>query len=85
MPKTVFPQRVDSGCSAFAITPNDSTDLSQPIRGLYVGATGNVVVIFEGDTANVTLTGVAGGIVHPFAIKRVLATGTTATGLVGVL
>lgn len=85
MPKTVFPQRVDSGCSAFVITPNDSTDLSQPIRGLYVGATGNVVVIFEGDTANVTLTGVAGGIVHPFAIKRVLATGTTATGLVGVL
>lgn len=85
MPTTVFQRRIDSGSSAFAITPNDSSDLAQPIRGLYIGGAGNIVVLFEGDTSPVTLVGLVAGVVHPLAVKKVFATGTTATSIIGVL
>jgi hypothetical protein len=32
----------------------------------------------------VTFTGLAAGVIHPIAAKRVYATGTGATGIVGV-
>jgi hypothetical protein len=67
---------------AFAITPNDSTDLSQDTRGIYVGGDGNLVARING--ADITFTGVKGGAVYPIRVSRVLATGTTATGLVGL-
>jgi len=70
--------------SAEAITPDDNTDLTASTRGLYVGATGDVVVIFERDTVAVTLVGLVGGVVHPLRVRRVLATNTTATGIVGL-
>lgn len=67
-----------------AITPNDSTDLAYPVRGLYVGGTGNVVCISTGgDTA--TYAGVPAGTIIPVAVSRVLATGTTATSIVGMV
>jgi len=66
------------------ITPDDNTDLSASTRGLYVGASGDVTVIMERDTAAITFTALAAGVVHPLRVKRVLATGTTATGIVGV-
>jgi hypothetical protein len=67
-----------------AVTPSDSVDLpnGQP-RGLYVGATGNVVVRDAGGT-NTTLVGLAAGLIHPIAPVRILSTGTTATGIVAV-
>lgn len=61
-----------------AVTPNDSTDLPTPATGgLWVVATGNVVMIVGSTT--VTLTGVAANTRLPFAATRVKATGTTAT------
>ena len=69
--------------NAFAITPHDSNDLSNVTRGLYVGATGDVVVV----TANgdeVTLTALAAGVFHPIRAKQVKSTNTTATNIVGV-
>jgi hypothetical protein len=69
---------------AFSITPHDSNDLAQTTRGLYVGVAGNVRVILAGDTDAVTLTGLAAGMVHPFRVKRVLSTSTTATSIVGL-
>lgn len=68
---------------AFAIAPNDSTDLAIATRGLMVGAAGSVAVVTTGgDTA--TLTNLQPGQQYAIRIQRVLATGTTATGLVGL-
>lgn len=71
---------------AAAFTPSgDVTDLtSGPTRGVYVGASGNLAVIFVGDkdADTVTLVGLAAGIWHPIQVRRILQTGTTATGIV---
>ena len=69
---------------AFAITPSDSTDLATPARSLYVGTAGNLSVILVGDTAAVTFTNVQAGY-HPIRVKRIRATGTTATGIIGLI
>ena len=68
---------------AFTVTPNDSTDLPVPVRSLYVGTGGNVSVVLVGDTAPVVFTNMSAGY-HPLRAKRVRATGTTATGIIGL-
>jgi hypothetical protein len=67
-----------------AITPNDSTDLANVAKAIWVGGAGNVALIAADDSASVTLTGVAAGTVIPIRARRVLATGTTATNLVNL-
>lgn len=74
-----------SAVEAITITPNDATDLSKVTRGLYIGATGNVRVLLYYDTVPVTFVGAVTGSVLPIRVKRVYATGTTATSLVGLL
>ena len=69
---------------AFAITPNDSTDLAEYCRALYVGGAGNVSVLMNGDSTPTVFVNVAAGSLLPLRIKRVRATDTTATNLVGV-
>lgn len=67
----------------FAITPSDAADLSTETRGLWVGGSGDLaVVLAAGD--EVVLAGAVGGSVLPLRVKRVKATGTTATQLVGL-
>ncbi len=70
-----------------AITPNDGTDLpaDEWTRGLYVGVAGDVAVIMVGDTASVVIPALAAGVLHPIRVRRVLATGTTATGIRGFI
>jgi len=69
--------------SAVAITPDNSTDLTNHTRGIYVGATGTLKVdMVTGGT--VTFVDPAAGVVHPLRVKRVYATGTTATGIIGL-
>ena len=70
--------------NAAACTPSDSTDLASPTRGLYVGVTGNVAVIFVGgkDADTVTLVGLAAGVWHPMQVRRVMSTNTTATSII---
>jgi hypothetical protein len=67
-----------------AIVPDDANDLPTSTRGIYVGTTGDVVAILVGDTLATTYTAVPGGSVLPIRAKRVKATGTTATNLVGL-
>jgi len=65
-----------------AITPADS-DLARPIRAFYVGVAGNITLTpVYGDP--VLLTAVSAGAVYPFAAIRISATGTTASGIVGI-
>lgn len=70
--------------SAFVITADDDNDLPYPIRAVYVGTGGDLTVILQDDTAEVTLANVLGGSCLPLQIKRVLATGTAASDLVGL-
>lgn len=70
--------------AAVAVTPNDSTDLTNTSRGLFVGTGGDVVVIFDKDTSSVTLKNIVSGSVLPVRIRRVLATGTTALNIVAL-
>lgn len=76
--------RADIGASIgyFPITPNDGTDLPVEIRGLIVAVGGNVS-LDRLDGTNVTLTLPAG--YFPLQAQRVRATGTTATGLTGLV
>lgn len=69
---------------AYAVTPSDSTDLPSVAYGLYIGTGGTLKV----DVANegqgeqtVAFAAVAVGLL-PLKVRRVWATGTTATGIV---
>lgn len=67
----------------FAITPSDSSDLAAETRGLWVGASGDLaLVLASGD--EVILAGAIAGSLLPLRVRRVKATGTTATSLVGL-
>lgn len=68
---------------AFAVTPNDSSDLAKPVRALYIGVTGDVTVTFNDGTTQLFANVPVG--VLPVQVKRVHSTGTTATGIVGLL
>jgi hypothetical protein len=65
------------------IIPNDGADLvSGATKGLYVGVSGNIKMTMA-DGSVVTRKNVTAGMTHSWSIKRVWATGTTATDIVG--
>jgi len=68
---------------AAVIVPNDAVDLPELIRALYVGSGGDVTVKMAGG-AQVTLASLPTGMLIPLRAARILATGTTATALVGL-
>jgi len=76
-------ERNDSGSSKnhASITPSDSTVYDPRPRALRIGAAGNVAVR-DVDGTDITYA-VSAGEVLAFSASRVLATGTTATGIVG--
>ena len=68
----------------YAVTPSDTVDLvTGATGGLYVGVSGAVSLITAGGTT-VVFTALTGGIIHPISVIRVMATGTTATGILAV-
>lgn len=70
---------------AYPITPNDSTDIGQACEGLFVAVAGNIVLTPAQGGSNITCTACPAGTFIPIKVKRVLATGTSATvvGLFG--
>lgn len=66
----------------FDITPSDTVDLPNLAHGLLVGVAGAVKVTFQGG-AVLVIPLLAAGAFHKMKVKRVWATGTTATGIVG--
>jgi hypothetical protein len=75
--ETVTPAR-----AARAVTPNDAADLALgACRFLTCNTAGNIVVILADDTVAVTYVWFPGAPM-PVRAKRVLATGTTAAGIV---
>lgn len=80
----VYQTGLDAPASkAAAITPNDSADLAFATRAIYVGGAGNLAVQMQLDGA-VTFVAVPAGSILPIRVARVLATGTTATNLIGL-
>ncbi len=69
---------------AAAVTPHDSTNLTNgPTDGIYVGGIGNVVAVWvDGTTA--TFVGVPAGTILPIRVKRINSTSTTATNLLAL-
>jgi len=66
----------------FTVTPADGSDLANIPRALFIGGAGDVA-IRDGAGTDVTYT-VPAGVLLPIRAVRVLATGTTATGIVGL-
>ena len=67
---------------AFAITPSDSTDLTIVPLCLHISGGGIVKLrTMRGETVSLT---VGNGQLLPVRATRILATGTTATGIVGL-
>lgn len=71
---------------AFAITPSDTARIN--FTALYVGTSGDVAVLPEDQNlstgAAVTFRNAPSGTVLPIQGKKVLATGTTASNLLGL-
>lgn len=74
--------RTYSAISWAAVTPSDTAYIEPTPVGVYVGAEGNVVA--EGsDGVTATFAAEAGAIL-PIQPRRILSTGTTATGIIAL-
>lgn len=69
---------------AFPVTPDDAAALPETTRALYVGGSGAVTAELQSG-AVATFAALSAGSILPARIVRVLATGTTASGLVGLV
>lgn len=81
--ETYAPALTDPVTGGFAITPDDATDLAILPRAIMVAGGGAVAAILK-DGMTVTLPGLTPGALYPVRTTRILATGTTATGIVGL-
>ena len=64
------------------VTPSDVADLAQLTKALNVATPGLVRVTTE--TGTISEIFIAAGVVFPLRVRRVWATGTTATGIRGL-
>ncbi len=72
------------GTSAFAITPSDSTNFTKRARAIYVGVGGDVTVV-NADGTTCLFKDAPSGMLLLTECKRINATGTLATNLVGLV
>ncbi len=72
--------------NVITVTPSDTTDIAIPAiatnvaRGFQVNVGGNIAVDMVGAGTNVVLA-VTAGVFYPYAVQRIRATSTTATGI----
>ncbi len=79
-----IPSLTSPATHGFTVTPSDTIDLSEVTRAIYVGSGGALAVrLLSGQT--VTFAGVSAGSILPLGADRVLATGTTAGSIVGLV
>jgi hypothetical protein len=69
------------GRKGAAVVPSDSTDFAVFAKAIVVTAAGNLVIVpaDNADNETITFTGVSVGFIPPYQVRRVLATGTTAS------
>lgn len=76
---------LEAASRCFLITPHATNELAYVTRGISFGTAGALEVVLEGDTNSVVIPSgaLAAGVIHPLRVKRVVSTGTTASGIVG--
>ena len=67
----------------FVINPSDDSFLEELTRGIWVGGSGNIILMLSSGRV-IPLVGVVAGTLIPVKAKKVYATGTTATNLVAM-
>jgi len=67
----------------FDVTPDDGADLPTLPRALMIAGGGDVALVLK-DGTSLILPGLAVGVIYPVRVRRILATGTTATGIRGL-
>lgn len=65
------------------VIPDDAVDLTHVTRAVYVGGSGDLAVRLP-DGTDLTFANMSAGALLPIRAVRVLATGTTATRIVGL-
>ncbi|OSP55723.1 hypothetical protein [Pseudoruegeria sp. SK021] len=78
----VAPGLSSPAVDAESITPGNGT-LGHVTRAIYVGGGGDLAVEFMSGT-QVTLRGVPAGVILPIRLRKVLASGTSATNIIGL-
>lgn len=79
MPAEVQPVTANDGV---AVTKSDNTIYNPPLDAIYVAGAGDVTVITNAGNS-LLITAVA-GVILPIKCKKVMSTGTDATGIVGL-
>lgn len=69
---------------AESVTPNDTTDLPNIPRALWIGTGGNIALVPKGQTTGVIIQNVPDGTLLPIRAKRITAAGTTATDIIAM-
>ena len=69
---------------AFSITPDDNIALPHITRAIYIGGPGTIHVVMQSDI-EISFAGLPAGMVLPIRAKKIKATGTDATDLVGLV
>ena len=72
------------GTDGFAVTPSDTVNFTTNARSLYVGVAGDVAVVTPAGTV-LLHKNVPAGAILPISAKRVSATNTTASSILGYL
>lgn len=83
MPGSLNPRAGPPYRGGIAITPNDSADLSRPVRALNNTTAGTIkVTTVDGDEITI---GVAANAITPILAKKVWSTGTSAGTIIGLV
>lgn len=75
--------KITSLDSFFAITPSNSVDLAQPTIAIYLGTPGDLRIDAVETGTQITFKNLANGVFHPIRAKKVYATGTSASDIIG--
>ena len=75
--------KITSIDSFFAITPSNSVDLPNETIAIYLGTPGDLKIDAAETGAEITFKNLSNGVFHPIRAKRVYATGTSATEIIG--
>ena len=82
--QTSSPSLSGPASHAFAVSPSDSSLLSETTRGLYVGTSGDIACLTLSG-ASITFSAVQAGTLLPMRLTKVMATGTTASNIIALV
>ena len=80
MPSFIAPNGTNPATGGKAITPSDTANLEPVTRAILVAVDGAVAVEYIDGTQHV-IPLLSAGVMHPIHVRKVLSTGTTATGV----